>query len=266
MKFLKIKTAALTIVSCCISLILFAQTPAEHTIAGFVCTKGTTVRVPVVQVMNRRTGAMIFTDDVGTFKIKAAIGDTLQFTKDQYTTQYQRVVGLPDMVVFLTKVIALDNVMVKGQTTKQEMTGMMDEYRRKGIYNGGKNTLGGSIASPLNALNNVFSRDAKNARHFAEFAKNEEAAAQDSKKYNKYIVKQVTGLSDTECEVFMDDFRPSHEELLTWSNYDVIAYIKRSLPYFEKNGGKGLPKLNDKTPMKVDSAKKPATTVKPAGN
>ena len=68
----------LLIVTCCFAFTLQAQTRIEHNIAGYVCTRGTSVRVAQVQVTNKNTKAIIVTDDLGSFTIKAAIGDTLR--------------------------------------------------------------------------------------------------------------------------------------------------------------------------------------------
>lgn len=226
---------------CC--LVLSANGQSLHNIGGFVCTKGTSVRIAQVQVTNQRTKDANITDDQGTFLIKAAIGDTLIFTKYDYTTLKFPVINLQDMVIFIQQIQMLDNVTIKGETKKQEISSYMNDYNKKGVYYNGKPSVGSVITSPLNGLYSLLGREPKNARHFAEYAKAEEEAAQDSRKYNKALVKRITNIPDEDMQKFMDAYKPQHEELMKWSDYEVISYIKRSYEDFKKGPIQGLPKL-----------------------
>jgi hypothetical protein len=238
------KKYLLIIAICCLAIAAKAQTPAPpRTIGGFVCTKGTQVRVADVVVTNKKTQAKTVTDDIGLFKIQASIGDTLTFGKTDYTTAIQVIYSPSDLVIFLQKVIVLDQVNIKEQTKQQELNSVMGQYRSKGVYYDGKPSAMSTITSPLNGLYSIFGKDAKDARRFAEFSKREMEASQDHAKYNKVIVKKITNLPDEEIEKFMNAFTPSHEDLLKWGDYEVIAYIKRSLEDYKKNGVAPMEKL-----------------------
>lgn len=238
----------LLIATCFIAFTLHAQTRIEHPIAGFVCTRGTTVRLAQVLVTNKNTNAIIVTDELGTFTIKAAIGDTLEFAKADYTPLKVLVNNTMDMMVPLQQVIHLKQVDVVGQTKQQEVKGVMDDYRKKGVYYGGKPSALSTVTSPLNALYSVFGKDAKDARHFAAVSKKDMEAAADAKKYNKAIVKRVTNLPDEELQRFMDAYTPLHEDLLKWGDYEVIEYIKRSYKSYKEFGAAPVKNLNDVTP------------------
>lgn len=225
------------------SLTFAAQAQTLYSISGFVCTKGTSVRVAQVQITNARTTNANITDDQGTFTIKAAIGDTLIFTKYDYTTLKLPVAGLTDMVVFLQQATMLNTVTVKGETKKTELNSIMNDYAKKGVYYGGKPSVGSVISSPLNGLYSLLGREPKNARHFAAYAKAEEEAAQDSRKYNKPLIKRITNIPDEDLDKFVDAYKPSHEDLMKWNDYDIINYIKKSYEDFKKGPIKGLPKL-----------------------
>jgi hypothetical protein len=238
---LNYKKFLLLIAVCCVAFSTKAQT--LHDISGFVCTKGTSVRVAQVKVLNKRTQAIITTDDLGSFTVKAALGDTLEFSKLEYTTAKTTVNGLTDMVIFLQQVIHLENVTVQGQTKQQELNSIMNDYRKKGVYYNGKPSVLSSVTSPLNALYSVFGKDAKNAKRFAAMSEKELEAAQDSRKYNKQIVKKVTNLPDDEIEKFMVAYKPLHDDLVKWNDYEVITYIKSSLESYKKYGAPTLEKL-----------------------
>ncbi|QKJ31767.1 hypothetical protein HQ865_19005 [Mucilaginibacter mali] len=238
----------LLIVASCFAIGLRAQTRIEHNIAGFVCTRGTTVRVAQGLVTNKNTNAVIVTDELGSFTIKAAIGDTLEFAKTEYTPLKVLVNNTSDMVVFIQKAIMLKQVDIVGQTKQQEVNSYIDDYRKKGVYAGGKPSALSAVTSPLNALYSVFGKDAKDARHFAAMSKKDLEAAQDSRKYNKMIVKRVTNMSDEEIPRFMEAYTPSHEDLLKWGDYEVIEYIRKSYKSYKELGVVSQPKLNDVTP------------------
>jgi hypothetical protein len=238
---LKYKIGILLITICAFCFTAKAQ--LVHTIAGFVCTKGTSVRVAQVKVLNKRTSAFMITDDLGGFTIKAAIGDTIEFSKDQFTTAKTPVIALTDMVIFLTPVVMLNEVSIKGQTKQQELNSIMNDYRKKGVYYNGKPSALSAVSSPLNALYSVFSKDARDAKHFAAMSQKDEEAAQDNRKYNRALVKRITQLPDDEVGKFMDSYRPLHEDLMKWGDYEVINYIKTSLETYKKYGGMPLQKL-----------------------
>lgn len=225
------------------SLAIQAQGQTLHSIGGYVCTRGTSVRVAQVQVTNQRTKDANITDDQGTFLIKAAIGDTLIFTKYDFTTLKFPVISLQDMVIFIQQVQMLDNVTIKGETKKQELSNAMSDYAKKGVYAGGKPSVGSVLNSPLNGLYSLFGREPKNARHFAEYAKAEEEAAQDSRKFNKPLIKRITNIPDEDMQKFMDAYKPQHEDLMKWTDYEIINYIKKSYDDFKKRPISGLPKL-----------------------
>ena len=233
----------LALALCCFAFTAGAQTTATHNISGFVCTKGTQVRVADVVVTNKHSNLKVVTNDIGIFKIAASIGDTLTFGKDDYTTAIQVIYSPSDLVIYMQKVIHLDEVKIKEQTKKQELNSVMNQYKSKGVYYGGKPSAISAITSPLNGLYSLFGKDAKDARRFAEYSKKEEEASQDHAKYNKDIVKKITQLPDDEVEKFMNFYRPSHDDLLKWNQYDVITYIKTSLDSYKKYGVPTVQKL-----------------------
>lgn len=127
------------------------------------------------------------------------------------------------------------------------MRDMMDDYRKKGVYNGGKNTLGTYLGSPATALYNLFGRDAKNAKRFANLMDRELEQNQVDRVFNKTTVTSVIGdLEKDELQSFMDIYRPSFNMVQHWGQYDFMNYVKRSFEAWEKNGrprSERLPKL-----------------------
>lgn len=222
-------------------LLIASAALAQQTfeIRGAVIKKGTDQRLPLVAVTNTRTKQMILTGDLGDFNIKANWGDTLSFALKDYSEQRLPVTSAATMLVYLLPTIELKEVTVHGGKTRaEEMQDVMNGYKSKGLYYNGKPPVLASIASPLTGLHELFSKDAKNARHFEAYMKRENEQTVINKKYNKSLVKQITNLSDEDVENFMLIYQPSYDQVQKWNDYEIISYIKRSLEDFKQNGDK----------------------------
>lgn len=224
----------LILTGCCTAFTVHAQT--VYNIRGYVCSKTSLNRLAGVSVNNRQSKVTVFTNDQGVFAIQAARGDTLEFKKNDFTTAEQVVFGTADMVIALQQIVNLSQVDIKGQSTSQGLSETMDGYRKKGVYYNGKPSALSMIASPINGLYEIFGKEPGRARRFAAYAKQEQEAAEDDAKYNKDLVKRVTGLPDDELPKFMNAFKPTHEDLQKWTSYELISYIKRSLENYRKYG------------------------------
>lgn len=239
--FLQYRKYLFIVAACCLAFAGHAQN--TYNLRGYVCTKGTSVRVSQVLVTNKQTKAIMVTDQLGGFTIKASLGDTLEFNKPDFTTTQQVVMGPSDLVIVMQQVIHLSQVMIKGQTKQQELNEVMGDYRSKGIYYNGKPSALAAVTSPLTGLYELFGREPKQAKRFAEYTKLELEASQDHRKYNKELVKRITNLPDDEIQKFMDTFTPSHEDLQKWNDYEIITYIKNSLEIYKKTGAVPMQKL-----------------------
>lgn len=224
---------------------LYAQ---QLTVHGIFFRKSTAERIAQATVTNMQSGEIMMSDEIGGFSIKAASGDTLLFNKRGYLEQKQVVTGANDIAIYLQPIITLPTVTIKGQSTQQELNDVVNTYRSKGLYFDGRPPLwlfspfGGS---PITGFYELFSQDARNERHFIKFSKEEMEAIEVDRRYNKALVKQVTHLPDDEVQKFMQQYRPSFEDIKQWNDYDLINHIKKYLAYYKKHKD-GLPsqKLN----------------------
>jgi len=219
---------------CCLAIVTRAQT--VYHIRGYVCSKNSPNRLAGVAVNNKQSKVVVYTNEQGVFAIQAAKGDTLEFRKSEFTTGQQVILNSADIVIALQQIVNLSQVNIQGQTTKQELRETMDQYRKKGVYYNGKPSALSMITSPINGLYEIFGKEPARARRFAAYAKQEQEAADDDAKYNKELVKRVTGLPDDELPRFMNAFKPLHEDLQKWTSYELISYIKRSLESYKKYG------------------------------
>lgn len=237
----KIKISLVTVFLCFLSMFSFAQ--HEITIKGIIYKKSTAERVAEVLITNLNNHTVMMSNDLGVFTIKASLGDTLLISKVDYADQKQVVINDNDIAVYLQPVIHLSEVTIMGQTKKQEMDAIMKDYRSKGTFYAGKPPVLGSIKSPLTGLYELFGKTPGQARRFAAYEKKENEATEDHRKYNKELVMRITGLNAEDAQKFMDNYTPIHEDLVKWTEYDVITYIKKSLVSYKKYGAQPLQKL-----------------------
>ena len=223
---------------CCLPLLSRAQ-QQEFTVNGIVFVKNTSDRIAQATATNTRTQVIMMTDELGNFNIKAAKGDTLLFNKKGYGQQTLVINRSEDVVIYMQGIVVLPQVTINGgQSTKQQQNDVIDAYRSKGLYFDGKppwwifNPINGS---PLTGLYELFSRDAKNERHFIKISKEESEAIEVNRRYTPKLVKQVTALPDTDVVKFMQQYTPSYEDLKTWNDYDLIKHIKRYQEYYAKH-------------------------------
>jgi hypothetical protein len=205
-------------------------------IKGIIFKKSTPDRISQALVTDLKSQALMMSDELGGFSIKASVGDTLLISKTGYTPQKLVVLNNSDVVVYLQPVVELNQVTIKGQSKKQELNEVMKEYRSQGIFNDGKSLPAWQfINSPITAFYNLFGKTPGQARRFAEFAKNEQEASTVDKRYTKELVKSITKLPDDELDKFMVTYRPSYEDMKEWNDYQLIQYIKKEFAFYQKN-------------------------------
>ena len=222
-------------------------------ISGMVFEKGTSLRLPDVNVLNIRTKKSVVSNSFGVFLIEASIGDSLSFSKVGYSEAKTLIGDLKDFYVELQPGIKLETVIIERKTKEAELNEAMRDYQKKGVYNGGNNKFGTYLASPATALYNLFGREAKNAKRFGRFLDSEKRQLEVDKAFSKDAVREITKLDDKDLESFMRIYRPSYETVEHWQHYDFLEYVQRSLADFNKNGrpeGLTLPDIEVKTQEK----------------
>jgi hypothetical protein len=218
-------------------LFSFAQ-QKEISINVAVYRQNTSERVAQALVTDLKSQVIMMSDELGGFTIKTAVGDTLLFNKTGYAPLKQVVTGPADIVVYMQPVVVLQGVTVKAENSKKELNDVINTYRSKGLYFDGKPPLslfspfGGS---PITGFYELFSRDATNERRFIKFSKEESEAIAVDSRYTKSLVKRVTNLSDDEVIKFMQQYRPSYEDLKEWNDYELISHIKKYLVYYKQH-------------------------------
>ncbi len=202
---------------------------------GVTFQKATQTRVSqtLVNNLNRRTISK--SDEFGVFRIQAAIGDTLLFSKNMYTTQTIVVQRDELLSVYLQPVVTLEQVTIAEKNTRQELNATLENYRKNTPFGTLHPGILPSIFSPISGLQNLFGKTAKNARRFEEYSKREMEAVEIEKRYNKGVIKKIVDIPDEDITAFMMAFTPSYDQIRVWADYDIIKYVQDSYAFFVKN-------------------------------
>ncbi|HMR20232.1 MAG TPA: hypothetical protein PKA53_13095 [Sphingobacterium sp.] len=238
----------ITLCLLCITLSLpssYAQ-QSSPTLSGLILEKGTNTRLADVNVINLRTQARTTTNIYGVFYIEATIGDSLSLSKTGYGPLKTVLFTMEDILLEMQPGLQIETVVVARRSRQQEMSDILKDYEKKGIYNGGRNSTGTYLNSPATALYNIFGREAKNMKRFEKFMDREVEELAVDRVFSTSAVSKATGLEGKDLQNFMDLYRPSYQQVERWGQYDLLDYITRSFKSWEAQGrpeAQKLPKL-----------------------
>lgn len=228
---IKISVLLPVLFMCCLSVI--AQVDS---LQGLIMDRSGSSRVSNASVTNKRSGQLRVSNDLGLFRISAAIGDTLLISKPGYSDLVLVLPSLEDLIVRLQAIIALSEVTVQGQSKKQELDELREQYRKKGSYYAGKPPLLAYIFQPLTALYELIGKTPGQARRFNAYYITELQQTEIDRRFNTYTIGSITGLEGNDLKNFMVVYRPGFESLSAWDEYALISYVKRSLSTFNSSG------------------------------
>ncbi|WEK19213.1 MAG: hypothetical protein P0Y49_20765 [Candidatus Pedobacter colombiensis] len=204
---------------------VFAQ---DFLLGGVVFEKGTSNRIAASEIINKRSGFSVMSNDFGLFQIKAAVGDTLLVIKREFSDAEVMVTGNKDMLIYLERGRMLKEVNISGQTKKQELEELKTDYRNKGSFYQGKPPFLAYLFKPLTAVYELLGRTPKNARRFGRYYETELQQSKIDGFFNEFLIQNNTDLKGADLEKFMLDYRPEYEKAKNWTQYDAIKHIRDS--------------------------------------
>jgi hypothetical protein len=210
-----------------VSLLSFSPALAQQDflVKGVVMESGTINRIALAEITNKRNHFVVGSNDMGMFEIKALVGDTLLIVKRDFSDREIRVVGPTDVVVKLNRT-TLNTVNIYGQSKKQEMNQIKQDFRDKGSFYAGKPPLLSYIFTPLTAIYELFGKTPRNARRFNRYYNTELQQSAIDDFFNETLIQKETDLRGKDLEQFMLNYRPDYAQAQKWTEYDAIKYIK----------------------------------------
>ncbi|MGB4400258.1 MAG: hypothetical protein WBJ10_12880 [Daejeonella sp.] len=213
----------------------------QNAVQGLVIEKSGVSRIANVSVLNKKTGARVFSNELGLFQIAASAGDTLLLSKQGYSDIVKPLLSMTDLVLQMQKVIELQEVRITGQSKKQELDEFREQFQKKGSFYAGKPPLLAYVFQPLTAIYELVGKTPNQARRFNLFYLRELEQTEIDRRFNPSVVSRLTGLTDADLKNFMVTYRPDYENLSRMDEYALINYVNRSLETFNKSGRpKGL--------------------------
>jgi plasmid maintenance system killer protein len=214
------------------------QALGQVEVKGTVYDRSQLFAMPGVSVLGT-SGAGTMTDSTGHYSIRLNSGDSIYFSYlGKFTTKFpvKRIApGYPFNMSLAVNVDSLPLVVVRPKLYRYDSAENREEYRRVFDYQP-DDPLGngnGGVGFNLDILFN----GRKNRQMLALQRRlvEEERDKYIDHRFNKILVKKITGLKGAALDTFMRVYRPSYEFILGCENdYEFLKYIKDCGLYFSR--------------------------------
>lgn len=216
-------------------------TTGQVRINGTVYDRSARFGMPGVSVMST-SGAGTVTDSSGHYSIRMSSTDSISFSYQGKATMKFPVKNIPpnrpfDMSLHVD-IRVLPTVVVSTRPRNYQLDSLenRNEYRKVFGYEP-EYLAGGSGGAGVGVnLDMLFSiRKIKRMEAFRQFMEREERDKYVNHRFNKDLVKRITGLETPALDTFMMQYKPSYETLQGFENeYEYYEYIRDSGRYFSE--------------------------------
>jgi hypothetical protein len=201
---------------------------------GILYKAGTNVRLGNVQILNKRSLAVVKSNMYGMFSMPASVGDTLEISCAGYNDAELAINDFTDKILFLKPATALSEVVIKETSVQTNLNEVKRGYRKKSVFYTGTPHYYYLFLKPMTFIYENFKSEVKDARRFNRYAKKESAYYEISARFNAQSIKSVILIKDDELEEFESNYWPTPEQIRKWNDYDLINYIIASYQDFKK--------------------------------
>lgn len=210
-------------------------------IYGTVYDRSVRFGMPGVSVKST-SGAGAVTDSLGHYSIFLPFTDSVSFSYQGKSTQKFPVKDIPrsrsfDMSLHVD-IHTLPTVVVSARPRDYRFDSLenRNEYRKAFDYDPQLLSPGNGLGGVGINLSMLFgSRKIKRMEAFRRLLERDERDKYVSHRFNKDLVKKITGLQPPALDTFMRYYRPSYEMLHSFENeYEYLKYIKDESEYFSE--------------------------------
>ncbi len=237
------------IIYACLAMAIQQAHAQQIVLKGYVLSIETNSVVPLANILNTTTQERFIGSRQGLFKAKVSPKDSITITAIGYETLILAVVNLipenpEDTIQLYMRPMAyqLKDVTIRYSNRKRDSIAqaaaeflrtdpLMNNYDR--ILNRDQ----GSIASPLTAMWNEYSKAGQDMKHFEEFMRHAEMLKQVSTRYNKKTIKRATGLPDEYLDDYILYCKIDRAFVLNSSDYDLILSMQDCAKRFRAEKG-----------------------------
>jgi hypothetical protein len=217
-------------------IFLAGTVSAQYRVKGTVYDSSRSYRIEAVSVMSTN-GRMAITDSLGRYQIAVGEKDSIWFSYLGKPTPKYPVLKIADInqfdIALRLKSDVMQEVRIKSRNYREDSIQNRKDYakvfdfRRPNV--GSMTSIGPTGAGiDLDELIRVFQfRKNKSMEKFRERLEEQERQKFIDHRFNKALVKRLTGLDGDALNVFMLKYRPSYAFALTSTEYDFQMYIKK---------------------------------------
>lgn len=203
-------------------------------VSGTVYDRSARFGMPGVSVMST-SGAGAVTDSLGRYSIKLPATDSISFSYQGKATMKFAVKEIPfnrpfDMSLHVDiHVLPTVEIATRQRSYRTDSLENRNEYRKIFDFSPDFLSMGGNggMGVGLN-LNSLFSlKKIKRMEAFRRYLEQDERDKYVDHRFNKELVRKITGLEPNALDTFMAQYRPSYEMLQGFpTEYDYYSYIK----------------------------------------
>jgi hypothetical protein len=215
---------------------------AQYKVKGTVYDSSRIYRIEAVTVMSTN-GRMTITDSLGRYQINVEEKDSIWFSYLGKPTPKYPVLKIADInqfdIALRLKSDIMQEVRIKSRNYRQDSLQNRKDYAKAFNFNrpnvGSMTSIGPTGAGiDIDELIRVFQfRKNKSMEKFRERLEEQERQKFVDHRFNKALVKRLTGLDGDELSVFMLQYRPSYAFSLTAAEYDFQLYIKKCFEVYK---------------------------------
>lgn len=225
-----------------------ASVKAQYKVKGVVYDSSRNFVIELVSVMSS-SGKGTFTNSKGEYELDVAATDSIWFSYlNKPTVKYpiaKMVNPLSFDVSLHINITTLKEVKIRPRDYKQDSLQNRQDYAKVFDYKKpglsavrGQTQYGAAAGFDLNEIINVFRfRRNRSMLAFQKRLVNQEQEKFVDRRFNKAVVRRLTGLTEPVLDSFMMLYRPSYELTTVLSDYDFQYYIKAAFERFKR----GLP-------------------------
>lgn len=226
------------------------QSDSLYLMSGQVVGQDNVSPVSFAHIVNVDQKWGVVSDTLGFFNIWAVSGDTLNVSAIGYHYKEFKVEDFSDTLVK----IPVENRIYEIREAKISYLGTYKDFEYKVVHlelpDLGINPAVGNIfnyveppplfveptvTSPASLMYVLFSKDAKDKKKYIELEKETKIKNGVRERYNKEIVKKITGLEDLEAQRFMKFCGFKDEYILSIDDYNLYSEILLRLDAFKKH-------------------------------
>jgi len=214
--------------------LLHLSVAGQVKVSGTVYDRSARYGMPGVSVMST-SGAGAVTDSLGHYSIRLPVTDSISFSYQGKATMKFPVKEIPfnrpfDMSLHVdVHILPTVEVASRMPNYRRDSLEHRNEYRKIFDYSPDFLSMGGGggVGVGLN-LDALFSlKKIKRMEAFRRFLEQDERDKYVDHRFNKELVRKITGLEPTALDTFMAQYRPSYEMLQGFpTEYDYYSYIK----------------------------------------